>query len=44
MARELGLSPIARGASQSPIRPNSGTEFNYIVREAGATVVFLFSH
>lgn len=41
MARELGLSPIARAASESPIRPNSGNELNYIVREAGATVVFL---
>jgi uncharacterized SAM-binding protein YcdF (DUF218 family) len=41
MARELGFSPIARGASDSPIRPNSGNEFDYILREAAATVVFL---
>jgi uncharacterized SAM-binding protein YcdF (DUF218 family) len=44
MARELGLDPIAKAATDSPIRPNSANEFNYIVREAAATVVFLFGH
>ncbi|MCC6792665.1 MAG: YdcF family protein [Thermomicrobiales bacterium] len=44
MARELGFSPIARGASDSPIRPNSGSEFDYIVRETAATVAFLVRH
>jgi uncharacterized SAM-binding protein YcdF (DUF218 family) len=41
MARELGLTPIARAATGSPIRQNSANEFNYIVREAAATVIFL---
>jgi uncharacterized SAM-binding protein YcdF (DUF218 family) len=42
MAEELGLDPIAaRAASGSPIRPNSANEFEYIIREAAATVVFL---
>lgn len=44
MARDLGFTPIARAASDSPIRPNSGTEFDYIVRESAATLVFLVSH
>jgi len=41
MAKELGLDPIAKAATDSPIRPNSANEFNYIVREAAATVAFL---
>jgi uncharacterized SAM-binding protein YcdF (DUF218 family) len=44
MARELGFTPIGRGADDSPIRPNSGNELNYIVRETAATTLFLLSH
>jgi uncharacterized SAM-binding protein YcdF (DUF218 family) len=42
MASELGLSPVGRAASESPIRPNSWNEFDYVVREAGATIKFIW--
>ena len=41
MARELGLSPVGVAASDSPIHPNSWNEFDYVVREAGATIKFI---
>jgi uncharacterized SAM-binding protein YcdF (DUF218 family) len=42
MARELGLDAVARPATGSPIRQNSGTEFDYVVREAGGIVLFMW--
>jgi uncharacterized SAM-binding protein YcdF (DUF218 family) len=41
MARELGLSPVAVAASDSPIKRNSLNEFEYVVREAAATLAFI---
>ena len=43
MMRELGFTPFARAATNSPIRPNSQTEINYMVRETGGVVVFLLN-
>lgn len=42
MMRELGFTAYARAATQSPIRPNSQTEINYMVRETGGVLVFLW--
>jgi uncharacterized SAM-binding protein YcdF (DUF218 family) len=42
MARELGLDAAVRPATGGPIRQNSAAEFSYVVREAAATVQFLF--
>ncbi len=44
MARELGFTPFGRAASDSPIRENGSTEFSYVLRETGATMLFLVSH
>jgi uncharacterized SAM-binding protein YcdF (DUF218 family) len=41
MAEELGLEPSARAATGGPIRQNSANEFNYVLREAAATVAFV---
>jgi uncharacterized SAM-binding protein YcdF (DUF218 family) len=40
MARELGLQPFGRPARGSPIARWSGTELDYVVREAAAIVGF----
>lgn len=42
MARELGLDAAGRPATDSPIRRNSANEFDYVLREAAATLQFLF--
>ena len=42
MARELGLEAAGRPAEESPIRKNSATEFDYVVREAGGIVLFVW--
>jgi len=44
MARELGFTAFGRAASDSPIRRNGSSEFNYVLRETGATMLFLISH
>ena len=41
MAEELGLEPSALAATGGPIRQNSANEFNYVLREAAATVAFV---
>lgn len=41
MAKELGLTATGVAADESPIRKNSLNEFNYVLREAAATVVFI---
>ncbi len=35
MAHDLGLTPYATAATESPIRRGSGNEFSYMVREVG---------
>jgi uncharacterized SAM-binding protein YcdF (DUF218 family) len=40
MARDLGLKAFASAADGSPIRPGSGREFGYVVREAVAIVAY----
>lgn len=42
MMRDLGFTAYARAATKSPIRPNSRTEINYMVRETGGVLVFLW--
>lgn len=42
MARDLGLTPFASAATESPIRQGGGGEFSYAVREAAAVVVYLW--
>jgi uncharacterized SAM-binding protein YcdF (DUF218 family) len=44
MARELGLTAYARAASTSPIKRNSRTELDYVIREAGGSIVFTLQH
>jgi uncharacterized SAM-binding protein YcdF (DUF218 family) len=41
MAKDLGLEPFGRPASDSPIKRNSGSEFSYAFREAGGVVAHL---
>lgn len=41
MARELGLEPYSSAASDSPIRPWSGAELAYVVRETGGILAFV---
>lgn len=43
MMRDLGFKPYARAATNSPIRPGSRTEINYMVRETGGVLVFLLN-
>ncbi|MDQ3539664.1 MAG: YdcF family protein [Chloroflexota bacterium] len=40
MARELGLEAYSSAAPNSPIRPWSGAELAYVIRETGGIVVF----
>ena len=42
MARDLGLTPFAAPATESPIRQGGGTEFSYVLREAAAVAVHLW--
>jgi uncharacterized SAM-binding protein YcdF (DUF218 family) len=44
MAKELGLKPYGRAASDSPIKRNSANELNYVIREAGGSIVFKLQH
>jgi uncharacterized SAM-binding protein YcdF (DUF218 family) len=41
MMRDLGFTAYGRAAENSPIRPGSRTEINYMVRETGATLYYL---
>lgn len=43
MMRELGFTSYGRAATKSPIRPNSHSEINYMVRETGGVLVFLWN-
>jgi len=40
MARELGLDAFSSAAPGSPIRPWSGAEFAYVIRETGGIMAF----
>lgn len=40
MARELGLEPYSSAVPDSPIRPWSGAELAYIIRETGGILAF----
>jgi uncharacterized SAM-binding protein YcdF (DUF218 family) len=42
MAEELGLSAVGIAAEESPIEQNSRNELDYVIREAGATVKFIW--
>ncbi len=42
MMRDLGFTTYGRAAANSPIRPNSQLEINYMVRETGGVLVFLW--
>jgi uncharacterized SAM-binding protein YcdF (DUF218 family) len=44
MARHLGLTAFGAPATGSPIRPDSTLEFDYIAREAGGVIAFLWTH
>ncbi len=41
MARELGFTASGSASTESPIRPWSGTEFSYAIRETGGILAFL---
>ncbi len=41
MAEELGFVAFGAAAPDSPIRPWSGTEFSYVIRETGGIIVLL---
>lgn len=41
MARELGFAAYGSPAPDSPIRPWSGEEFSYVIRETGGILAFL---
>ncbi|HEY8448636.1 MAG TPA: YdcF family protein [Thermomicrobiales bacterium] len=41
MARELGLTAYGIPARNSPIRPRSGAELDYVIREAAGVVAFV---
>lgn len=41
MARSLGYSASGAASDSSPIKPWSGTEFSYVVRETGGIIVHL---
>jgi uncharacterized SAM-binding protein YcdF (DUF218 family) len=41
MMRDLGFTAYGRAAENSPIRQGSRSEFNYLVRETGATLYYL---
>jgi hypothetical protein len=43
MARDVGLTAYSTAATTSPIRKNTGTEFSYVLREAGGVLVFLWT-
>jgi len=42
MAHDLGLTAYASADKDSPIRPNSGLELSYAVRDAGALVAYMW--
>lgn len=42
MARHLGFTAFGVPATGSPIRRNSNLEFNYVIREAGGVIAFLW--
>ncbi len=44
MARHLGFTAFGAPASDSPIQRNSNTEFDYVLREAGGAIAFLWQH
>jgi vancomycin permeability regulator SanA len=39
MANKVGFDSYASAAPDSPIRPGSGNEFSYVIRETGAVIV-----
>jgi len=42
MAHDLGLTAYVTAADDSPIRPGSGNEFSYMVREVGGIVAYVW--
>jgi hypothetical protein len=44
MARHLGFTPFAAPATDSPIERGSRLEFDYMVREGGGVLAFLWQH
>jgi uncharacterized SAM-binding protein YcdF (DUF218 family) len=42
MARHLGFTAFGAPASESPIHQDSGLEFDYVLREAGGVIAFLW--
>jgi uncharacterized SAM-binding protein YcdF (DUF218 family) len=44
MARRLGFTAFGDPATASPIHRDSGLEFEYVVREAGGVIDFLWHH
>jgi uncharacterized SAM-binding protein YcdF (DUF218 family) len=44
MARHLGFTAFGAPATDSPIHRDSGLEFDYVLREAGGVIAFLWQH